>query len=668
MGLPKLAPPELSLEPMLLLRTSTPLSGLRFRDDIHGLRGYAVLLVLFYHLGLPGFSGGLIGVDIFFVISGFLITQIISQQLAEGRFSLLRFWQTRLLRIYPPMLGLLTILLTFGYFFLEPKEYSGLGKGSLGALAGLGNFFSYRDSDYFAPGPISNWTLHLWSLGVELQFYLLYPLFLLGLKRISWRGAQMALLALLCLSISLSVVLTSTDRSAAFYLLPSRTWEFLFGALAYRWMHTVREGQRRALFLLGVLLLFGGVITASLGYPFPGFVAALPALGTAALILAASSSVLIANPVSSFLGSISYSLYLVHWPVILVARHWGSTFSPKDIVLICGSTLLAACLSRVLLERPFSLRRVQRLSSTRLFSYGLSAAIPFLMGALVVAFHGFPKRVPALISNFSASLMSETDIRQNVCFLSPPAGGEKFGEQCFSPSSPAEGKEVLLFGDSHAVHFWPALAKSPSLQSSRLLQLTAAACPPLFFKSGPPQGSDFDPVTGVVTRCASINKRAFDWIKKQPPAVVVLSARWSFYHSHGVDVIRELDRVLSSLRRSHARAVLIGPIPEWVPALPQRAFQETFLHGGQLPTRLHDQSEANIGELDRKMRRLAERHRIDYVSLRDELCNAEGCTISVTNAANQSALVSWDSAHLTRPGSEWLMEKAIAPKISRLLK
>ena len=438
----------------------------------------AILLVVLFHFSVPGFSAGFIGVDVFFVISGFLITQILLTREEAGHVSLRSFYLSRVSRIYPPMLALVGILLALGYLFLEPAEYLRLGRHALYSLAGVANYFFYSETGYFAPDRESNWLLHLWSLSVELQFYLVVPPIILWAHRRGRRRLMYVLLGVCGLSFSSGLYFGFKDASAAFYFMPLRLWEFLAGALAFGVRDAVPSTWRRHLPRFGLAFIAAALPIVSLGVLPQTAILVLPVAGSALILAAPSHGWLLTNAISQFIGLISYSFYLWHWPVWLAARHFDRTGTALDIAGLFVLTLVLALASRLTLERTFQRRAPGRFNDWHrgvLASAGLAVAA---VAGAVVTQRGFPKRVPPLVAEVYGAALTVESIRQDRCFLSPPDGGEKLADECFAPASPPQGAEVLLFGDSHAAHLWPGFARSPSLRSFRLTQATAGACPP----------------------------------------------------------------------------------------------------------------------------------------------------------------------------------------------
>jgi peptidoglycan/LPS O-acetylase OafA/YrhL len=304
-----------------------------FRGDINGLRAWAVVAVMLYHFGVSGPSGGFVGVDIFFVISGYLMTGLIisglEQSDIEKRFSLVDFYLARARRIVPALAVMCAILLTAGWFCLPAIEYRQLGQHVVAALAFISNIKFWREAGYFDVASHEKWLLHTWSLSVEWQFYLLLPLMLLVLWRFwpSRRAMTRWLLAGFVVSLALSMVFTALMPAASFYLLPSRAWEMLAGGLVYmlRGQRTPSATQARWLELAGFALMIGAMILTEPGAHWPGWLALVPVTGAALVLRAArTDSVLTGMPVAQWLGNASYSIYLWHWPVVVSLAYFGA--------------------------------------------------------------------------------------------------------------------------------------------------------------------------------------------------------------------------------------------------------------------------------------------------------------------------------------------------------
>lgn len=297
---------------------------IRYRPEIDGLRAIAILTVLAFHFDL-GIEGGFVGVDIFFVISGYLITTQIHENLIAGSFSLIDFYQRRLKRLLPAAVVMMIITTAAGHFLLVPSDYREFGQSLLAQAFFSANFYFFRESDYFVHGGVSRPLLHCWSLAVEEQFYFLFPALLVGLFKLKRASAWLVLIFLTGLSMLASIHYTDHSPLGAFYLLPTRGWELLIGGVVAlserRVVGAITGPLKSGLAFAGVALTLGPVVLFTSHTPFPGYVAGLPCIGTAALIVSTSvrssyiGKILSCSPLVS-IGMISYSLYLWHWPII----------------------------------------------------------------------------------------------------------------------------------------------------------------------------------------------------------------------------------------------------------------------------------------------------------------------------------------------------------------
>lgn len=288
---------------------------------LNGIRALAVLLVILFHLNVTTFSGGYIGVDVFFVISGFLITRIILRDEKKSEFSFATFFIRRTRRLFPALF--VTCIITFGYaaIYLSPYQLARTAKGTLGALASISNFIYLPTNDYFAPRTPNLPLLHTWSLGVEEQFYLFWPLFLIAARKFFRNWVFLAISVLWVVSFFSAASLIHWHANTVFYLTPFRIWEFATGALLLL-VPRQEKALGNVLIVLGCAMIFYCATNYDKETVFPGLTALGPCLGAAVLIVGSESPasiLLLGNPISDYIGKISYSLYLVHWPLVL---HW----------------------------------------------------------------------------------------------------------------------------------------------------------------------------------------------------------------------------------------------------------------------------------------------------------------------------------------------------------
>jgi len=453
-----------------------------YRPDIDGLRAVAVLGVILYHFGADWLPGGFAGVDVFFVISGYLITSVIRRELEMGTFSFAGFWMRRIRRIMPALLVMIVVSLGLGWLILMPGDLNSLGYQGVAAAFGASNFYFWRTSGYFDQVSELVPLLHTWSLGVEEQFYLVWPLVLLagwtlGKHRDRPMLAVVAVVAIA--SFSLSLYLTGTRPEAAFYLAPARGWELALGAaLTY-----APPPSNRLLALL--LSAIGGAIlgyafmTISADMPFPGWAALLPC-GAAAMLIHGGmlphrlTGILSAPPVVA-IGKLSYSLYLWHWPVWVFYRHYNNSNDPDlpSAIVLAGIVFALAYLSWRFVEEPF--RRHQSQSRT-LRTVGGLAAIVLVSLAGIGASGGGQWRIPDRLRGMdSLERMWEWQCPR---VLSLPDVYADLGSVCeFGADWNDAAQKVILWGDSHAEHMAPLLQALVGERnvSVRLLRLCAAA-------------------------------------------------------------------------------------------------------------------------------------------------------------------------------------------------
>lgn len=288
-----------------------------FRYDINGLRAYAVALVVLFHFGITGFSGGFIGVDIFFVISGFLMTQIIVSGLEKKSFSFVKFYISRANRIIPPLVVLSLIVGMIGWFTLTPQELKDYGKHASTSLSFISNIQYFRESGYFNTDSHEKLLLHTWSLSVEWQFYIILPIFLFIINYFTKRRIYLSFLfsVVLIASLFLSISITKTNPTAAFFLLPTRAWEMMTGGLIYLFLHRTKFNKPQSIFLevSGFTLILLSVTFFSEKTPWPSYNALIPVIGTFLILISSNNnSIFTKNKVAQFLGNTSYSIYLWH--------------------------------------------------------------------------------------------------------------------------------------------------------------------------------------------------------------------------------------------------------------------------------------------------------------------------------------------------------------------
>ncbi len=612
-----------------------------YRPDIDGLRAVAVLSVIFYHLGSGWFSGGYVGVDVFFVISGYLVCGWLLQRESLTRSILLDFYARRARRILPAFLAMLLGSTLFFYLTSAPLLDPDMIRAARAALFYIANFFLMR-SDYFGLDPAQQPFLHLWSLGVEEQFYIFVPLFLIAA---AWffknkRLAALWGLAFFSLALCLGYVLTGR-MSEAFYLPQTRVWEFLAGAFLASGL-APRPGPRTAGAWGGVGLLF--IIAPVLGYQehlswpfaFPGLSALPPVLGTCFCIhagLSASPSGptrLLSHPALVFTGLISYSLYLWHYPVIVAQRFWGYTSHP---LILLGIMYALAILSWVLVEKP---TRRLKWPAPKILSASLAAML-ISLAALTPVLQGVKTRSKEYAALKEAAMES---FQYHLCHLGSLAEIESPDlSRCVAP---APGKNYLLIGDSHAAHLYGGL--NSEIDGMTFHQFTFSSCLPLLDHPLDELG-DADKQEG----CARARERWFqELVPSRQYQGVILAGKWFFPPNSE----STLDQTLEYVKQYGLEVIVIGP-------------QITYSMPLSKVLRTGD-NEATVRryrilpvEMDQVLRTKAEQHGARYISPIDALCANGGCAYETAAGVP----LTYDFSHLTSEGSKFFADR-IKPRLT----
>lgn len=445
------------------------MAATHFRKDINGLRAVAVIAVVLFHFGVIGFSGGFVGVDIFFVISGFLMTGIVARGFAKQasrKFSLFDFYIARARRIVPALFFLSLIMLVIGWFYLSPDDYDRLAREVDRSLLFISNNYFYSKSGYFDPDSHERLLLHTWSLSVEWQFYILFPILLLLISKFSVRAIPVSILVFFVISFSYSVIKSHTDPSYAFYMLPSRAWEMFLGGLVYYASTQQRYRINHQLcHYLGCVLVVLAISIYSSATVWPGAAALLPTIGAALIIYAGKDSVFTSNFVFQKLGDWSYSIYLWHWPLAVFIL----LFDIEQTVLVTTGlitlSVILGALSYYFIENP---TRKYLSSKRRLFVFLLmiSSIVALLLAAKAVrANSGFIERLPEEIFAVFDQANNKYD-ELNKCQKKRDKQDCIYGEG---------GLGVIVIGDSHGMALMGGVVDT--FKGHSVLDWTSSGCP-----------------------------------------------------------------------------------------------------------------------------------------------------------------------------------------------
>lgn len=487
----------------------------QFRYDINGLRALAVAAVVLFHFRVPGFSGGFVGVDVFFVISGFLMTGIVVRGL-EGTtgqgFRLFDFYMARARRIVPALLVLCVVLMVLGWFFLAPHDYVKLAREADRALLFISNNYYNKNSGYFDADSHERILLHTWSLSVEWQFYMLYPLVLMLLAKLGVRWLPYWIGLLVLVSLGVSIYQSSNDATYAFYMLPSRAWEMLIGGLVfYASRGSCLAQARQHLYFPGVFAVFLAIALYSADTRWPGIPALLPALGSALIIFAGRDCWTNKNFIAQRLGDWSYSIYLWHWPLVVALVLLDmQEFSFWSLALI-GLSVLLGWLSYKLIENP--LRKLLSKPANWMVLLLLLAAIATVLisAEKIRKAKGYLERVSGSVHEL---LNAEFDRfgEMDKCHEKRGNGGPN----CFYGSG--DKPLAIVMGDSHAMSLMPAIVDHYKQLDGGVLDLTGSGCPTIEavkFADSQSQG------------CSSFFTKNMVELEKHKGVPVILSNRYS---------------------------------------------------------------------------------------------------------------------------------------------
>jgi peptidoglycan/LPS O-acetylase OafA/YrhL len=525
----------------------------RYRADVDGLRAVAVLPVLLFHAGVAGFEGGFVGVDIFFVISGYVITLRLQSDLDQGKFSIIDFYERRIRRIFPALFFLIALTTIVAAFLFLPPNFEDYSKSVVATALFGSNIYFWKFSGYFEPSAALRPLLHTWSLAVEEQYYIFMPVAMYLIHRFAGGRWLLVLAPVALLSLALSIVATSTAPTANFFLLPTRAWELLLGAMLVLTPPPAIKARAlaEASGFLGFALIAYAVFSYTEETPFPGASALAPCLGAALLIYSGTHHRTFAAALLSLkpmvgIGLISYSLYLAHWPIAVFLRY-VTLRDPTlaESVLIVAASFALAYISWRFVEQPFR-RRGNAFTARRLFiGAGAAIAVTVVVGVIGTATRGLPSRFPGFEHQ---EIAGREEWKERTCFLMADQSWSDWKpDQCALTKGKAQN--ALLWGDSFAAHYVPGIIRNADRIDFNVYQYTAAGCQPAlsYYSYARPNCQDF-------------NRHAMDVLREFDIKAVVISARWTSLRARGFESIQS---TLDALKERGIQTYVIGQSAEF---------------------------------------------------------------------------------------------------------
>lgn len=627
---------------------------LKYRPDIDGLRAIAILSVLAFHLSPWRVPGGFVGVDVFFVISGYLISAIVFSEIATGHFSVLAFYERRVRRIFPALFVMLIAVSLVLNFFLLPNEFVDYAKSVIAATTSSSNFYFWQHSGYF-DWPVSKPMLHTWSLAIEEQFYFLFPILLLIIRRLFPQRLKHGVVILFFASLAASVATVYFSQTTAFYMPYTRAWELLMGTvIALGFFPRLRQASvRNGVALFGIALIGYSALRYSQHTPFPGLAALVPCVGSALIIGAGESGATLVGKVLSwrpmvFIGLISYSLYLWHWPVNIlndfglsanfafVPHKWAFVLllqkSNKAMVLLVS--FLLAVLSWRFVERPFR-SRSRRIERRPLFALAAAVMVVLVVSSWAVIYaNGFEGRFPPRALQVASFRPPPDPLIGQLgdCLITEANRAPVLDDSNCLQSAPGKATYLLL-GDSHAAVLYDGL--KTSLPGSNVALAAAWGCAPSLHPSGD-------------RLCQRMMDFAFQkYLPSHAVQGLLVEARWKWEYLNG------LSEIVAWAKAKGIPVIVFGPVAEYDAPLPRLLAYSIAWNKPNL-ARSHRLSYTSL--VDAQMQNLAEnKWHVSYASLYQATCDSDGC-LEYADEKNGVPLLK-DGDHLSQVGSTLLVRR-----------
>ena len=621
-----------------------------FRYDINGLRAIAVIAVVIFHFNHSWIPGGFAGVDVFFVISGFLMTKIIFNGLENKTFNLFKFYVARANRIIPALAVLCLALLIFGWFNLTPDDYRFLSKHVISSLGFFSNVIYWQESGYFDSIAYEKWLLHTWSLSVEWQFYIIYPVLLMLLNKfISFENLKRLIVVSTIVGFALSVYVTLYWPDSSYFLFPTRAWEMMLGGIASLYTFNFKESNKKKLELIGILLIVSSYLFISSDTPWPGYMALLPVLGAYLMLVSnRQDSLLTNNVVFQVIGRYSYSIYLWHWPIVVygyyTVAHWWIIGLPLSLILGGLSYKYIETIRFPSFSSWFNVYRLKPLwllAFVSLLSVSVYTTVGFNVPYRAIA-NTPESKILDKYKNYNMD-PSGLFLKCNIMVQVRDNGRKTVFDECIHKVSDG----VFLWGDSHMGALSTGLRK---LIDSKIpfSQLTSSGCAPSFIiKRNGTSPADIG--------CDESNEQAYKAIAKYPPKLVIMGTHK--YHEN-----YDWLKTVSTLKEMGVENVMIiGPLPQWLPSLPSVYVKR---HLGQEMIQDHN-FEPTIIKSNNYLKRIQNKDFV-FIDVLSNLCDSvEGDKLSCRVAVGDE-LFTFDWGHLTLFGSEFIVKNYMLDKINNI--
>jgi peptidoglycan/LPS O-acetylase OafA/YrhL len=632
------------------------MSQVGIRNDLSFLRALAVVSVLLFHFNISFISGGFAGVDVFFVISGYLMTRIIVGGLRDNNFSFIKFYFARARRIIPALLVLCLALLIVGWFILLPTEYRQLGKHTTSALTFFSNLIFAHEAGYFDAASHKKLLLHTWSLSVEWQFYIIYPIVLFALAKLfQERLLKVSIFSFLVLSFFCAIYMSTVLGKSVYFNLSSRAWEMMFGSIAFLFPIAMSKENKVLAFYLGLLLIICSFFILDENVSWPGYWTLLPVVGTFLVIMANYQESLIANSkVSTLIGESSYSIYLWHWPIVVILLRSFSELSFSVLLFGIALSFILGFLSFRFIELPAKKLKL----STLMDMFQLSSIVCFVLLAAVLVFikNGFVS--PARFENNVIVADQEylnREPRKDECLTL----NNSYSSHCIY-GDPNAKVALILLGDSHGSAVVSAVTEAIKNQGS-VLFIAKAGCLTLKFNHR---------IGKRDYTCREFTNNELLFIEKNYPSVPMLIVnRWAFYihgkingdqqplvkfddnssASLGSKFEKSLEDTLCPISQNRKVSLLL-PIPEFATELPKQVAKQLIVNDlseVMLPVNVYKKRNAVVLNA---LKNVSSSCNINLIDTSKTLCDSEYCIGSSGNRP-----IYYDDNHLSEWGNKLLL-------------
>ncbi|MEI7246128.1 acyltransferase family protein [Pectobacterium carotovorum] len=608
---------------------------MEFRKDINGLRAIAVLAVVLFHFNRDWVPGGFIGVDVFFVISGFLMTSIIFNGLKLNNFSLFDFYKARARRIVPALSVMLICVMVYGWYNMYTPEFRTLAKHAYSSLLFISNIISWKESGYFEQGAEEKWLLHTWSLSVEWQFYILYPLAILIISRVfNLRTSKLLILLTGVVSLSFCIYASRILVSSSYFLLPTRAWEMIAGGLVYLFPLPLLRRMRWQ--IIGIVIIFISLFIFNEGSYWPSSNAIVPVLGAMLVLWSRSENKLLDSSVTQSIGSYSYSIYLWHWPIYLYIYNTYGGVSELSILVGIAASFIAGMISFKYIESIFKVKGGKKNYIVYLFTISVAVAVYYCNGVnspyraisettgndVVVHYDGYRFDENGMWEKCNSS--DRLDDIDKSCVDASKRGG------------------LFLWGDSHAGALSLGI-RSLLKDGVPFYQLAASSCKPGLHK--------YPGVIKTTIGCNISNEKAIREIGIVKPNIVVLAQRFQHDKTDWNEIAEKLHAM------GVERVLVLGPVPQWKGSLPLIISKNYKADDVYVDNGFSDQG---IIATNNHMKLLStDNSRYEYVDLIDGLCQKDDVLKCRARIDSLYTLMSMDYGHPTDEGSMFIGESII---------